>query len=314
MKKVYAVILNYNGYEDTINCVKSILREDHGAVFPVVVDNASPDGSGRRLKDEFTDIPVILNDENSGYAGGMNTGARYALEHGADYVLYVNNDTEFSGSTISELVKVAEKDENTGIVSPKVLYLDERDKIYCAGSRYIFYRCGNVSLGKGTDARTNRNEEEDITHAEGACLLIKREVFETTGFMSEFFFMYFEDLDFSLKVNRKFRIVYAPKAVMYHQSGAGKSFEEYSILYHYYFTRNRFLIFRNHNPAAKLYVILYSTAITMLKSVAIIRGSNEKGEALKAIWGGYSTGLAYMLGLRRLDESKPLKKNKDQRN
>lgn len=314
MKKVYAVILNYNGYEDTINCVNSILREDHGAVFPVVVDNASPDGSGRKLKDELKDIPVILNEDNSGYAGGMNTGARYALKNNADYVLYVNNDTEFSGSTISELVKVAEKDTRIGIVSPKVLYLDERDKIYCAGSRYIFYRCGNVSLGKGTDAGTNRNEEEDITHAEGACLLIKREVFETTGFMSEFFFMYFEDLDFSLKVNRKFRIVYAPKAVMYHQSGAGKSFEEYSILYHYYFTRNRFLIFRNHNPLAKLYVILYSTAITMLKSVAIIRGSNEKGEALKAIWGGYSTGLAFMLGLRRLDESKPLKKNKDQRN
>ncbi len=309
MKKVFAVILNYNGYDDTMNCLNSILREDHGAVYPVIVDNASPDGSGEKLKTALQDIPVILNDENTGYAGGMNTGARFALEHGADFVLYVNNDTEFSGCTISELVKVAEKDARIGIVSPKVLYLDEREKIYCAGSKYLFYRCGNVSLGKGTDAQQNRNEEEEITHAEGACLLIKRAVFETVGYMREFFFMYFEDLEYSLRVNKKFKIVYAPKAVMYHQSGAGKSFEEYSLLYHYYFTRNRFLIFRNHGFFAKIYVILYSTAITLLKTAAIIKGAREKGEALEALLGGYKAGLAIMMGTRKLDETKPLKKN-----
>ncbi len=311
LKKVFAVILNYNGYEDTMNCLRSIQRESYSAVFPVIVDNASPDGSGKKLATELQDVPVILNPENTGYAGGMNTGARYALEQGADYVLYVNNDTEFSGSTISELVKVAGKDEKIGIVSPKVLYLDEREKIYCAGSKYLFYRCGNVSLGKGTDAASNRNDEEEITHAEGACLLIKKEVFETSGFMSEFFFMYFEDLDYSLRVNKKFKIIYAPKAVMYHQSGAGKSFEEYSLLYHYYFTRNRFLIFRNHGFLARIYVILYSTAITVLKSLAIIKGAAEKKKALNALWGGYGAGLVYILHLRKLDERKPLKKNND---
>lgn len=306
MKKVFAVILNYNGFDDTLNCLKSLQSEDCKELYPVIVDNNSPDGSGKRLFSEITNLPVILNEENTGYAGGMNTGARYALAQGADFVLYVNNDTEFGGNTISEMVKVAERDPAIGIVSPKVLYLDERDKIYCAGSRYIFWRCGNVSLGKGTKASENCNSEMEITHAEGACLLIKREVFEKSGFMREFFFMYFEDLEYSLRVNKEFKILFTPNAVMYHQSGAGKSFEQYSKLYHYYFTRNRFLIFRDYNFFEKIYVFLYSTAITILKSLAIIKGASERGKTLKAIWSGYFSGLAYMTKMRKLDESKPL--------
>lgn len=306
VKKVFAVILNYNGYEDTLNCLASLRRETYKELYPLIVDNNSPDGSGKKLKEKLSDVPVILNPENTGYAGGMNTGARHALSEGADFVVYVNNDTEFEGSTISALVEVAARDKNIGIVSPKVLYLDEREKIYCAGSRYIFWRCGNVSLGKGTKASENCNSEIEITHAEGACLLIKKEVFEFVGYMSEYFFMYFEDLEYSLRVNKKFKIIFTPKAVMYHQSGAGKSFEQYSKLYHYYFTRNRFLIFRRHNFLAKIYVFLYSTAITVLKSLAIIKGATEKGRTFKAIWSGYFTGLAYMSGIKKLDESKPL--------
>jgi GT2 family glycosyltransferase len=236
----------------------------------------------------------------------MNTGARYAFAEGADFVVYVNNDTEFSGNTISEMVKTAQEESKIGIVSPKVLYLDERDKIYCAGSRYNFWRCGNVSLGKGLPASTNCIEEADISHAEGACLLIKREVFEKCGFMSEFYFMYFEDLDFSLRVSKDFRIKYNPKAVMYHQSGAGKSFEQYSRLYQYYFTRNRFIIFRNHSIFAKLYVIFYSTAITTVKSLAILKGASEKLLTLKAIWGGYLSGLGYISGISKIKSDKPI--------
>lgn len=300
------VILNYNGFDETKNCLESLMKEDYSAIIPVIVDNNSPDGSGSRLKMDFPDLTVILNDFNWGYAGGMNTGARYALAQGADYVVYVNNDAEFGGNTISQMVLTAEKDVKTGIVSPKVLYLDEREKIYCAGSRYNFWRCGNVSLGKGKLASENCNEESYISHAEGACLLIKREVFEKCGFMSEFYFMYFEDLDYSLRVGEHFRIKYTPTAVMYHQSGAGKSFEQYSKLYHYYFTRNRFIIFRNHSFIEKIYVILYSAAITKLKSFAIVKGASDKISTLKAIWGGYITGLGYITGFNKIESDKPL--------
>ncbi|MBK8663834.1 MAG: glycosyltransferase family 2 protein [Ignavibacteriales bacterium] len=306
MKKVFVVILNYNGFDETKNCLESLMKEDYSAIIPVIVDNNSPDGSGSRLKMDFPDLTVILNDFNWGYAGGMNTGARYALAQGADYVVYVNNDAEFGGNTISQMVLTAEKDVKTGIVSPKVLYLDEREKIYCAGSRYNFWRCGNVSLGKGKLASENCNEESYISHAEGACLLIKREVFEKCGFMSEFYFMYFEDLDYSLRVGEHFTIKYTPTAVMYHQSGAGKSFEQYSKLYHYYFTRNRFIIFRNHSFIEKIYVILYSAAITKLKSFAIVKGASDKISTLKAIWGGYFTGLGYITGFNKIESDKPL--------
>ncbi|MBK7866092.1 MAG: glycosyltransferase family 2 protein [Ignavibacteriales bacterium] len=308
MKRVFVVILNYNGFEETKNCLESLMKEDYGAIVPVIVDNDSPDGSGTRLQEKFPEVQVILNEFNWGYAGGMNTGARYALAQGADYVVYVNNDAEFCGDAISQMVLTAEKDVKTGIVSPKVLYLDEKDKIYCAGSSYNFWRCGNVSLGKGRSASENCNEELYISHAEGACLLIKREVFEQCGFMSEFYFMYFEDLDFSLRVSKHFRIKYNPKALVYHQSGAGKTFEQYSKLYHYYFTRNRFIIFRNHSVFEKIYVILYSAAITILKSFAIIKGASDKMATLKAIWGGYITGLGYITGFTKIESDKPIVK------
>jgi len=306
LKKVFVVILNYNGFDETKNCLESLMKENYGSIIPVIVDNNSPDGSGSRLKAAFPDVEVILNEFNSGYAGGMNTGARYALNQGADYIVYVNNDAEFGGEAISQMVMTAEKEPKTGIVSPKVLYLDERDKIYCAGSSYNFWRCGNVSLGKGKSASENCNEESDISHAEGACLLIKREVFERCGFMSEFYFMYFEDLDYSLRAGDHFNIKYTPRAVMYHQSGAGKSFEQYSKLYHYYFTRNRFIIFRNHSFFEKIYVILYSAAITIVKSLAILKGASDKLNTLKAIWGGYFTGLGYITGFTKIGSDKPI--------
>jgi GT2 family glycosyltransferase len=286
--------------------LKSLENETYKSVYTVIVDNNSPDGSGRKIADEFNNIPVLINDENLGYAGGMNTGARYALKEGADFVLFVNNDTEFSGSTIAPMVELAQKHKNVGIVSPKVLYLDEKNIIYCAGSRYLFWRCGNVSLGRGRNADENCLHEIEISHAEGACLLVAREVFEKTGFMSEFYFMYFEDLDFSLRVNKDFKIYYTPEAIIYHQSGAGKSFEQYSKLYHYYFTRNRFLIFRNHSFFAKVYVIFYSSAISIIKTFAIIKGASDRIGALKAVWEGFFSGMIYMLGIKKLDENKPL--------
>lgn len=138
--------------------------------------------------------------------------------------------------------------------------------------------------------------------------MIKREVFEQCGFISEFYFMYFERSHFSLRVSKHFRIKYNPKALVYHQSGAGKTFEQYSKLYHYYFTRNRFIIFRSHSVFEKIYVILYSATITILKSFAIIKGASDKMATLKAIWGGYITGLGYITGFTKIESDKPIVK------
>ena len=96
LPKIFVVVLNFNGYKDTRNCIDSLKKVSYPNFEIVVVDNASEDNSVERLKDEFSDIEFIISNENLGYAGGMNMGAKFGLKNNADLVLLTNNDVVFT--------------------------------------------------------------------------------------------------------------------------------------------------------------------------------------------------------------------------
>ena len=107
MPKVFIIILNWNGYQDTVECLQSVRRLTYPSCKVIVVDNGSSDGSAAKLKEEFKEVFYIENKENLGFATGNNVGISYALENGADYILLLNNDTVVEPMVLEDMVRIA---------------------------------------------------------------------------------------------------------------------------------------------------------------------------------------------------------------
>src|SRR3972149_8470847 len=127
---VFIVILNWNGYRDSVTCLQSLREISYPSCEMVFVDNGSTDGSVARLKEEFKDVVYLENQENLGYTGGNNAGIRDAMEHGAEYVWILNNDTKVSADALTRLIAAAEKDRKAGLIGPKILQMENPELAY----------------------------------------------------------------------------------------------------------------------------------------------------------------------------------------
>ena len=134
--RVSIVILNWNSYEVTLDCLLSLRKIDYRNFEVVLVDNGSVDGSPEKLLENAPEIRLIRNPTNLGFAGGCNVGIRDAIRRGIDYVLLLNNDTIVAPDFLTRLVDVAESEENIGALSPKVLFFDHPDRLNYAGGEH----------------------------------------------------------------------------------------------------------------------------------------------------------------------------------
>lgn len=313
IKSTFAVVLNYNNFEETCDCIESLLAQKPECPNIIIVDNCSTDGSLEKLKKKYPLLTISKTDFNSGYAGGMNKGIEIARRNDAKYILISNNDLVYEQNALYQMLKCSLTEfygEIPGIISPLVLYKDLKDTIYCAGAEFSKSKCGTISLFR-TEKINGVNLVSGVrSSAEGACILIKSEVFDKCGVFSEIFFMYFEDLEFSLRASKLYRIVFCKDAVVYHASGAGKSAAEYSPLYNFYYTRNRFILFRDFPIFYKIYVFLFNTLTIILKALKIFffggTGENKWGPKLKSLFRGYFSGLKYFTGVKKVISNSPI--------
>ncbi len=299
---VIVIVLNWNAFEDTYHCIKSLQKIKYKNFSVILVDNNSSDGSYERLKNEFTDIDVLQSGRNGGYAYGNNYGTKVALQRGADYVIYLNNDTEVEPNFLDQIVEVFKNYENAGIVSSKILYMHNRESIYCAGGKFNKFICAGKNKFQGQEAFNHANEITEIDFAEGCCMSIKREVFKTIGFINEEYFMYFEDIDYSIRAAKKFKIYYTPYSILYHKTGAGLTWTDFSAFYYYYFTRNRINFYKQFSFPWQVYSIVYSTSISILKTFVIYSSDKtkelkKKNTKVKAIWRGLIDGIIGKKGI-----------------
>jgi GT2 family glycosyltransferase len=235
--KVAAVVLSWNGKDDTLACLRSLEGE---ALDVIVVDNASEDGTAEAV----TGVEVIRNDRNLGYAGGMNVGIRRALEQGADAVLLLNNDVEVEPGALEALVAAA---DGVGAVCPVIVFASEPGRIWYSGARYDPRRGYN---GRHcTDEPPGSRETERIC---GAAVLIPREMLERVGAFDESLFAYVEDADWSLRARREgHRLVVEPQSRVRHEVSASTGGEgSDSALY--YSTRNTLAVCERHAPLGRL--------------------------------------------------------------
>lgn len=241
--KVFIIILNWNGCNDTIECIESLKSVDYRNFAVVVVDNASSDDSIDIIPRKYRDVAFIEMKKNTGFAGGNNTGIKYALEHGADYILLLNNDTTVEPNFLTELVKAAEADKKSGILGPKIYFHSEPAKIWFAGGKlnWLMTKGTHVDYLKIDNKEMPPEKPRQTEYITGCCLLIKKEVVKKIGLMSEDYFLYYEDADWCLRARKAgWQIIFVPSAAIFHKHS--RSAGEHSFPYIYYHSRNGLIL------------------------------------------------------------------------
>jgi GT2 family glycosyltransferase len=252
--KVSIIILNWNGYDDTKECLGSVGQIDYPDYDVIVVDNGSKDGSVEKLEKGFPSVFFIKNPVNLGFTGGNNVGMREALKADPDYILLLNNDTTVDRSMLSELVKAAESDENIGIAGPKIYFYSDPQVIWSAGTRRdIFMRSKHIGYGEKDAGQYS--EVKDVAEVTGCAMLIRRRVIEKIGMLNEDYFRTGEDTEFCLRARRAgFRIVFAPGSRMWHKVSMSTGGEN-SPSNVYYSRRNALYLAQKYFPSLLFFVI-----------------------------------------------------------
>lgn len=239
---VYGIVLNWNGKQDTLECLISLRQSNCFGCHIILVDNGSIDGTVDAVRAQFPDVHIILGQSNLGFAEGNNIGIRYALENDAEYVFLLNNDTTIKPLTLMRLIEVAERDPQIGILCPTIVSYVDRTKSY-VGAR-IYWQSGTVSDIEQSPERLPGVLDTD--YAPGCAFLIKTSVIRQIGLLDPYFFAYFEDVDWSLRCRRAgYRVVVVPQATVYHKGTmdqAGRKSPEAE----FYFRRNQFLFMRKY--------------------------------------------------------------------
>lgn len=259
--QIAIILLNYNGYDETVDCVRSLLCSTYNYYSIIIVDNNSPDRSGKKLKNLYeanSKINVLLNTENKGFSAGNNVGIKYALEKGYDAILLINNDTVVASDFLQILVNETTDFDQFAIYTCKIKYYYDTDLIWYAGGDYSFvkgsaYHFGAMELDDG-----RFDSSIDVGFICGCCMYMSSKVIERIGLLPEEYFLYSEDLDYSLNArNNNIRLHYIPGAVIYHKVSASSS--KISNISQFYIIRNRFYLIRKyHHGITRISAILYT--------------------------------------------------------
>lgn len=254
--KVSIIILNWNGLEDTVECLESLKKITYPDYKVILVDNDSKGNDTQVLEEKFGGyVHLIQNDRNYGYTGGNNIGIRYVLNNSSpEYFLILNNDTVVAPDFLDRMIEMAESDASIGIVGPKVYYYKFPNRIQSAGAK-VNMRTGQASLigVKEMDAGQYDTQQE-VDYVFGCCLLIKKEVIQKVGLFDESYFCYWDETDYCFRAREAgYKVVYIPEAKMWHKAPLKLKVwdktpmgDKASGLSYYYMARNNFKFMRKH--------------------------------------------------------------------
>jgi GT2 family glycosyltransferase len=293
--RVSIVVLNHNQYALTRDCLRSLAVVSYPAFDVILVDNGSTDGSCERLRGEFPDVETLSLSDNLGVAGGRNTGARKALEEGADYVLFLDNDTIVSPECLTELIAVSESDPSIGAAAPAVYVHDNPVTIFSMGGIYYPRLAHSRLRDMGQRATGVADNVIESDWLGGVAILNKRELFERVGFLDEDFFPYGpEDLDWGLRVRRAgYKVVVAPRAIVWHRRLPGVA-RNAAVARQW--ARSRVIFLRKKvrfydRPLAVCFFVFYLLLIRRILPFAL----HKQWGAIKELLLGLKNGLAFQL-------------------
>ena len=267
VEKVLSIItINYNGLKDTCELIDTLPLEDE-SIEVIVVDNASKEDEATLIEQRYPQIKVIRSKENLGFAGGNNLGIQAAK---GKYLFFINNDTilKHNTSDISHLINRLESSPKIGVVCPKIRFSWGDNLIQYAGYTPLSkITLRNHSIGCGEADNGQYDTAHPTPYAHGAAMMVKREVIDKAGLMTECYFLYYEELDWSIMIRRAgYDIWYEPACTIYHKES--QTTGQNSPLRTYYITRNRLLFAkRNINSPQKYLTYLYLIGIVALRDI-----------------------------------------------
>ncbi|NMB56898.1 glycosyltransferase family 2 protein [Candidatus Beckwithbacteria bacterium] len=293
MKKIAILIINFNGLVQTLTCLQSLekIKHEQFTVQIFVVDYGLEDQT-QEIKAKFPDIQIYREEKNLGFAGGNNFLGTKALAWQADYILLLNNDTLVSPDFLQKLFNYLEKNPKVAAVCPKIYFAKgyeyHKNKYQDKDlGKVIWYAGGKIdwdniySSHRGVDEVDygQFNETNDTQFFSGCCVLLRTEVVQKIGLFNEKLFMYWEDVDLSMRILKSgFAIKYYPQSYIFHKnagsSGVGSS------LHDYFLNRNRlYFAFKYASLRTKL-------AIFRQSLVKLVNGSQWERQAVKDFYLG----------------------------
>jgi GT2 family glycosyltransferase len=265
---VYIIILNWNGCQVTIECVETCRKLTYPNFRIIIVDNGSADDSEAILRERFPNIEFIQTGANLGFAGGNNVGIHHAIEHGADYVWLLNNDTVVDTEALSALVHVAEGDKTVGMVGSKIVYYDNPRLLWYAGAVLDPNRPYRLHhRGLNEEDRGQFDAACETGYITGCSLLARREMMDIVGLLDDGLFLYFEDADWSARARAKgWKLSYCPASLVHHKVSLSVGGAASPTLL-YYTARNRLYFIKRNFPGKLIGAFLYNSYEHVLVNV-----------------------------------------------
>ncbi len=252
----------------------------------IVVDNASTQDEASMIAERYPQVKVIRSPRNLGFAGGNNLGIKEAK---GKYILLINNDTYFKEFNIDALIERLENSDKIGIVCPKLRFAWGCNPIQFAGYTPLStITVRNQAIGFGEEDNGQYDTAHPTPYAHGAAMLIKREAIDKVGLMPECFFLYYEELDWSMMFTRAgYEIWYDPVCTVYHKES--QTTGQNSPLRTYYITRNRLLLVKRNYIGINKY-LSYIYLIGIVAPRDIIKFTLQgRFDLVKAVYRGIKT-------------------------
>jgi len=220
MTSILIVVLNWNGAEDTLQSVRSLRDQSYEDFRILVIDNGSEVNDCEKLSplENESNVTLLRNEMNLGFAGGVNTGIRYAIKNNFEYVALFNNDAIADKDWLQNLVKGFAIDKNVSAVTGLLLH-EEGKTIDSTGDYYSIW---GMPFPRSRDLQTaTAPQSEFVFSASGGATLYKTSLFKEIGLFDESFFAYYEDVDVSFRAQLAgHKVYYTKEAVAYHKQGA----------------------------------------------------------------------------------------------
>ena len=264
---VCIIILNWNGYDLTLQCLESLSHILYSNYKIVIVDNGSTDGSVQRIRDLYDSmVDVVSLSNNEGFASGNNIGVNYAIKkYDPKYILLLNNDTVVTENFLTKMVDTAESSESTSVVVPKIMFFDEPKRIWYAGGSINKISGLVKQCGRGRIDKLKYSKRKSVSFMNGCSPLIKTEVIKKIGLFDELFFATSEDTDFSLRIAKLGTIImYEPEAIILHKVGMSQKDNKGEWFSFYLATRSIVLLKRKYS---KFPLLAISIIIIMFRWV-----------------------------------------------
>jgi GT2 family glycosyltransferase len=246
--RVSIITINYNQVKVTCELLDSLRKLTYPDVEVIVVDNFSAEDPTAIITSQYPEVKYIRSDKNLGFAGGNNLGIKAST---GKYLFFLNNDTEADPGFLEPLVNLFETNPKAGVASSKILYHNSGETIQYAGSTCINPFTGrNKRVGFMEKDRGQHDTQKETDLAHGAAMMVPRAVIDNVGMMPEFFFLYYEEVDWCESIKRAgYKVFYVPASKVYHKESM--SVGKKSTLKTYYMTRNRLLFMRRNTSGAK---------------------------------------------------------------